>query len=310
MLNAHTFGINKGNTMFNVKKIAALGLMAVGMTFVGCMEQTGSTTATSGDAQPVTMSIRVGLDPVNSLAKASLITLKKLIIVLNLNTGDTIRDTITTSTTPAISGTSTSPQTISKNYTLKPLRIWTITATTKDLLDTVIHTASVSTGTPINDGDTAHVNLTLSSRFSMYQAQFLIPDSISSSVVGTVKQVVNINRLVLMIDGVSKKDSTVSPGPYYTKLVNAVIGYDYVPVGNHTVQLLAYGPMYAWNVATPLYTSSVTPINNVLAGSDSTTAITLAWTGPTTNTGAMSATIGKVGKVTINGTLTNVGVVP
>ena len=183
MLNTHTFGINKGNNMFNVKKIAALGLMAVGMTFVGCMEQTG-TTASSQDAQPVTMSIRVGLDPVGSLAKASLITLKKLIIVLNSNTGDTIRDTITTSTTPAISGTSTSPQTISKNYTLKPLRIWTVTATTKDLLDTVIHTASVSTGTPINDGDTAHVNLTLSSRFSMYQANFLIPDSISSSVGG------------------------------------------------------------------------------------------------------------------------------
>ncbi len=43
MLNTHTFGINKGNNMFNVKKIAALGLMAVGMTFVGCMEQTGTT---------------------------------------------------------------------------------------------------------------------------------------------------------------------------------------------------------------------------------------------------------------------------
>jgi len=291
--------------MFNLKKIAVPGpvaMMALGLLFVGCMEQTSSPASADAAGQPATISMRMGLDPVQSLGKASLITLKALILQFTSNTGDTIRDTLTTSTTPGILGLSTAPQTVSKNYTLKPLRSWKIIAKTWDLNDSVIHIDTVNTGV-VNDGDTAHVNISLSSRFSMYQAQFMIPDSISSSVAGTVKQVVNINRLELMIDGVDKKDSTVSPGPYYTKLANAVLEYDYVPVGNHTVQLLAYGVMYAWPTSSPLYTSSVTPINNVLADSNATAPITLNWTGPTTGVGSITATIGQVGTVTINATL-------
>ena len=311
MLNAHTFKTARENAMSKLNKITALAplaVMALGLTFTGCMEQSNSPSSAAA-GQPATISMRVGLDPVQSLGKASLITLKALILQLSSNTGDTIRDTLTTSTTPGILGLSTAPQTVSKNYTLKPLRSWKVIAKTWDLNDSVIHIDTVNTGV-VNDGDTAHINVSLSSRFTMYQAQFMIPDSISSSVSGTVKQVVNINRLELMIDGVDKKDSTVSPGPYYTKLVNAVIGYDYVPVGNHTVQLFAYGVMYAWPTASPLYSSSITNINNVLADSNATQGVTLNWTGPTTNTGAMTAIIGQVGTVTLNGSLTNVGVVP
>src|ERR1700722_8130481 len=120
--------------MFNGKKISALASMAfltVGLIFVGCMDQTSAPSADNGnDAQPVVMSVRVGLDPVNSLAKASLISLKALILQFPSKTHDPIRDTIPTSTTPAISGTSTSPQTISKDYTLKPLRTWKVIAKT------------------------------------------------------------------------------------------------------------------------------------------------------------------------------------
>jgi hypothetical protein len=39
------------------------------------------------------------------------------------------------------------------------------------------------------------------------------------------------------------------------------------------------------------------------AGQDSTLAITLDWVGPTTGSGNLDATLGKVGKITINGTL-------
>jgi hypothetical protein len=256
------------------------------------------------------MNVRVGLDPVNSLAKSSLIQLKKLIVVLTSNTNDTIRDTLTSGTVPAISITATTAQTVTLNFNLKPLRTWKLIATTKDNLDTVIHIDTVITPV-LNDGDTAHISMALTSRFSMYQAQLAIPDSISSSVVGTSKQVVNINRLVMIIDGSVKKDSTVSPGPYYTKLANAVLNYDYVPVGTHTIQLLAYGPMFGWNVSNALYTSNSKTISNVIAGQDSTVATpdTLFWTGPTTFTGPIIATIGKVGKVIVNGTLPN-SVVP
>ncbi len=284
--------------MFNVKKIAALGpiaLMAAGMTFVGCMEQGAPSVQND---KPVLMSVKVGVDPVNSLAKGSLISLKKLIVVLS-TTDTTIRDTTLVGSNGFVA-TSTAGQTIIKNYVLKPLRVWTITATTKDNLDTVIHTATVSTVTPLNDGDTAAVVLNLSSRFSMYQAQFAIPDSIKSSVSGTSKQIVNINRLVLKIDGAAVKDSTA--GTVFTPLATAILSYDYVPVGTHTAQLLAYGPMYSWNAANPLYTSPLDTLN-VAAGVNDTVGITLAWTGPTTGTGNIKAIIGPVGNVVVKGTL-------
>ena len=58
--------------------------------------------------------------------------------------------------------------------------------------------------------------------------------------------------------------------------------------------------MYSWDVANPLFSGTQTI--NVGAGSDSTVAMTLAWVGPTTGTGHLSAVIGKVGKVTVNAT--------
>ena len=282
------------------KKLGALALLATGLNFVGCMEQ-GSGVSSTGNPQTTALNLRVGVDPVKVLAKANTISLAKLIVVLTSNTSDTIRDTITSGTNPSLSATATSAQTITKNYTLKPLRTWKLVATTKDLKDSVIHKDSATTPV-LYAADTANVSLSLSSRFSMYDAKFLtLPDSISSSVSGTSKQVLNLNRLVLKVDGVTKVDSTVNPGPYFTKLATAVLSYDYVTAGSHSIQLLAYGPMYAWDVNSPLYSGTQTI--NVGAGSDATVAMTLGWVGPTTGTGHLSAVIGKVGKVTVNGTL-------
>ena len=287
----------------NLKQIATLALLAVGLNLVGCMESSSNLSAPSSSA-PAALHIRVGVDPVHNLAKTTTISLNKLIVVLTSSTQDTIRDTITTSTSPALNATSTTAQTITKDYTLKPLRTWKVVATTKDLKDSVIHMDSATTPT-LNVADTANVSLSLSSKFSMYDARFLtIPDSISSSVSGTTKQVLHLNRLVLIVDGVTKVDSTVSPGPYFTALATAVLSYDYVTVGSHTIQMLAYGPMYSWNTANPLYSGSV--VINSTTGVDATQALTLAWVGPTTGTGHLSATIGKVGKVTVNGTVPGV----
>ena len=282
------------------KKTAGMALLAAGLNFIGCMEQ-GSGVTPNSAPQTSAINMRLGVDPVRVLAKTNTISLSKLIVVLTSNTLDTIRDTITSGTTPSLSATATSAQTIVKNYTLKPLRTWKLVATTKDLNDSVIHRDSATTPV-LNIADTANVSLSLSSRFTMYDAKFLtLPDSVSSSVSGTTKQVLNLNRLVLKVDGVTKVDSTVSPGPYFTKLATAVLSYDYITAGSHSIQLLAYGPMYSWDVANPLYSGTQTI--NVGAGSDSTVAMTLSWVGPTTGTGHISAVIGKVGKVTVNGTL-------
>ena len=295
---------NKESKMFGtstLKKLAITALIAAGLNFVGCMEQSSGASAGNTNNQTTALHIRIGVDPVRVLAKTNTISLSKMIVVLTSNTSDTIRDTITSSTTPSLSATSTSAQTITKDYTLKPLRTWKLVATTKDLNDSVIHIDSATTPV-LYAADTANVSLSLSSRFTMYDARFLtIPDSINSAVVGTSKQVLHLNRLVLKVDGVTKVDSTVAPGPYFTALATAVLSYDYVTVGSHSIQLLAYGPMYSWNTANPLFSGTQTI--NVGAGLDSTVAMTLAWVGPTTGTGHLSAVIGKVGKVTVNSTL-------
>ena len=291
--------------MLKLNQIAALGLMTIGMTFMGCMEQSGSPTANnSASDKSVVLNANMAIDPVNSLAKGSLITLKKLIVVVaSTTTPDTIRDTVLAQTLNTVS-TLPSGQQIPLHFTLKPLRNYTVTATTRDNNDSVIHTATTSTGV-LNDGDTAIVNLTLSSRFSMYQASLLMPDSLKSTVVGTSKEIININRIVMLVDGVVKKDTTDQTQAFYVPKVNAVVNYDYVPVGSHTIVLEAFGPMIgpdsSWPNTAPLYTSNSITVN-VVAGVDQTVATpdTLFWTGPTTGTGFITANIGRVGTVIIN----------
>ena len=103
---------------------------------------------------------------------------------------------------PGMSTTATAQQTVNKNYSLKALRTWKIVATVRDTKDSVIHRDSATTPT-LYAADTAAVSLNLTSRYAMYEAKFLtIPDSINSAS-GTVKQKLNLNRLVLKIDGVT-----------------------------------------------------------------------------------------------------------
>jgi hypothetical protein len=290
--------------MNKLNQIAALGLIAFGMTFMGCMEQSGPTANNPQAGTPVVVKMNVAMDPVNSLAKGSLISLKKLIIVVaSTTTPDTVRDTILTTGSPHISATSTTAQSVGVNFTLKPLRSYTITATTKDNNDSTIHTASTTSGVLL-DGDTAIVTLPLTSRFSMYQASVLMPDSLKSTVAGTSKEIININRIVMLVDGNVKKDTTDLTQAFYVPKVNAVVNYDYVPVGSHTIILEAFGPMVgpdsSWPNTAPLYTSNAITVN-VTAGTDFSVATpdTLFWTGPTSGTGFITAQIGKVGTVVI-----------
>jgi len=192
-------------------------------------------------------------------------------------------------------------QTIDSVYSLKGLRAWKVVVTVRDTKDSVVHKDSASTPV-LRIGDAATVTLGLSSRFAMYDAKFVtIPDSISS-VSGNIKQVLRINRLVLKVDGVIVKDSTSSPKPYFDSLTTHTLSYDYVStLSGHTVEMSAYGPMGSWNTANPLFTGSrsVTPT----AGLNDTVAVTLNWVGPTTGGGSITATLGRVGKVSITGKL-------
>lgn len=256
--------------------------------------------------KPAVVKFHTVLVPVGqiALAKTSTITLTKLILVFSSSVNDTVRDTLTTSTPVAISATSTTAQTINKNYSLAPLRDWKLVAKTLDSKDSVIHKDSTA-AVRLNPADTAVMNLTLNSKYTMYEAKFLnIPDSISSSVGGTTKDALNLKRFVLKVDGITVVDSTKASG-YFTPLTNHTLSFDYVTVGSHTIALYAYtdvGGLHYWDASLPLYSGST--VINVTAGSDLTQPLTLTWVGPLNGTGKLSVTIGKVGKVTVNGSLT------
>ena len=203
---------------------------------------------------------------------------------------DTVRDTA------KISGNS--QVTVLRVLTLAPLRNWTISAVSKDAKDSVIHQGSTASFF-VKPADTADVTLNLTSRFSMYQANFnTLPDSISSSVSGTGKDMLNLNRVTLLVDGVVKADSTLSSG-YFSGNQSVSIFWDYIAPGSHTITLEAYGVLH--NYSGKLYSGSSTFSST--AGTDDTRSVTLNWVGPTTGTGRLTVTIGKVGKVTINGGL-------
>jgi hypothetical protein len=234
----------------------------------------------------------VVLGKVGALAKTDAISLSKLIIVgvSAATPPDTIRDTST------VSGNS--QVTVTRTFTLKPLRNWTFTATSKDSKDSVVHQGSTA-AFYVKPADTAVVSLSLVSRFAMYQANFnTLPDSIASATAGTGKDVVKFKRLVMKLDGVIKADSSASA--YYPALQTVSLYFDYVGIGSHAVVLEAYGDV---NTATNtlLYTGTTT--FTVSAGTDDTKSVTLGWVGPTTGSSKISVTLGKVGKINVNGTL-------
>jgi hypothetical protein len=290
------YGLNKSRLIIAVA-------LAAGFTLAGCLA--GGTEPSPTQGEHTVVNLRLRLDPVSTaLAKSATITLDKLVIVFTSSALDTIRDTITTGTTPALNATSTTQQTVAKYYNLATARSWKALVTIRDTRDSVIHRDSTTTAV-LQASDTAEISLTLASRFTMYQARFLtIPDSIGSATAGTGKQKLYLNRLVFKIDGVTVRDSLVSPA-YFTAGATHTLTYDYVSPGSHSMQMLAYGPMNSWDVANPLYSGSTTV--NVGAGVDTTVTVNLSWVGPTSGGGNLSVTIGKVGTVTANGNLpTNV----
>lgn len=233
----------------------------------------------------------LSLGKVGVLSKSNTINLQKLILtaVSSATPADTVRDTTTVAGNAAV--------TVVRSLTLKPLRNWTLSALTLDAKDSVIHSGSTSPFF-VYPADTASVSLSLASKYSMYQANFnSLPDSISSTIPGTGKDKLNLKRVVLKVDGVAMDDSVAAA--YFAGGASIPLYFDYVTVGSHTVTLEAYGDLHSYSGL--LYAGSTT--FSAAAGADDTRAVTLAWVGPTTGTGKLTVTLGKVGKVTLNGAL-------
>jgi hypothetical protein len=260
-------------------------------TRCGTSHNVGESTDKNAGAPGVVKSTVV-LGKVGALGKSATINLQKLILtaVSTATPADTLRDTSTVSGNAQV--------TVQKTLVLAPLRNWTVSAKTLDAKDSVIHQGA-SSSFYVKPADTVDVSLNLTSRFTMYQANFnALPDSIASTAANTGKAKLNLNRLVLKVDGVIKTDSLLASG-YFTGGQSINVYFDYVTPGTHTVTLEAYGVL---NDFSGLLYSGVSTVT-VAAGIDDTRSVSLAWMGPTTGTGNLMVIIGKVGKVTLNGGL-------
>jgi hypothetical protein len=278
------------NAKQHLIKLTAAAAAAISLSACGSSPKSVDDPA-SGEINAAVKSTIV-LGKVGMLSKTSAISLQKLILtaVSSATPPDTVRDTAT------VSGNS--QVTVLRVLTLAPLRNWTVSAVSKDAKDSIIHQGSTSSFF-VKPADTAEVTLNLASRFSMYQANFnSLPDSISSSVSGTGKDKLNLNRVTLLVDGVVKADSVLSSG-FFSGNQSVSVFWDYIAPGSHTVTLEAYGVLHTYSGKLYSGTSTFTST----AGTDDTRSVTLNWVGPTTGTGKLTVTIGKVGKVTINGGL-------
>jgi hypothetical protein len=278
---------------------------AAAVFLAGCFPDAGlSPNPVDPAGESAVMNIRMNMKAVNSLKKGSTISLSKMIVVIvsqGATPADTIRDTLKTSgTTPVISNDAATQQSINKTYALKALRGWKIYVSVRDTRDSLVHFDSASTPV-LHVADTAVVNLGLTSRYSMYDAKFLsLPEKISATT-GDVEQTLNVTRLVFKVDGVALRDSTANPGPYFTPLVEHVLSYDYVRPGTRLITLEVYGPLGSSPVPQLLFSGSQSA--TIAAGDNATVPITLNWVGPTTGGGKITATLTRVGKVSIIGKL-------
>jgi hypothetical protein len=283
-------GIKKLNIAKNLIATAATALLAAcGQNPMQAVDN--GITGLDGEADG-TVHSTIQLGKVGALSKSSAISLQKLILVAvsGATPADTVRDTAIVNGSDAV--------TVLRTLTLKPLRNWTLSAKTLDSRDSVIHSGSTASFF-VKPADTTAVSLNLASKFSMYQANFnSLPDSISSSQPGTGKDKLNLKRLVLKVDGVVKDDSTMTSG-YFAAGQDVSVFFDYITPGAHTVTLEAHGDLNGYSGILYTGTTSFT----VAAGNDDTKSVTLDWAGPTTGTGKLTVTLGKIGKVTVNGSL-------
>lgn len=248
---------------------------------------------TGDEIGSVAMNIVLGkVTKIKALQKRAAINVDQLILQLtnNATPPDTINDTT------AISIPQGSADTISKIFDdIAALRTWKVVAKTNDALDSVIHWDS--TTFVVYPADTTEITLDLLPLFSVYEANFLsIPDTVQS---GTgEKSPVGLDSLVIYMDGNAVADSSVKP-LFFVDGSNVKLSFDYVSIGTHSVKLEAYGTI---NDFTGLLYQGTTSLT-FSAGVDDVQSVTMNWVGPTTGTGTIEVTIGRIGKVTANGTL-------
>jgi hypothetical protein len=302
-----------------VKKLLVAALISAPV-LVGCLQGEDD-----GEVPNIHLKVSTKVDGVElssaGLAKGSTILYSKMIITLTSNSlnpspTDTVRDTILVGE-QNFGSSSTVDYAIDSNYSLKGLRVWKATVEVRDQNDSLIHYAASTPSTHLKLGaDTTLVVLNLSPRFNMYRAIFTnLPDSITTPPpVTNHKQGMRFTALFLKVDGKIVKTLTSAafpPGPANPDTLD----YDYVLTGPRTIRLVAFGSLLNASGAVVLTDSlfagevTITPV----VGQDGAQTFSLGWTNPQNVNGkgteTISVTVGRVGKTTLNGVTSGVGVI-
>jgi len=124
----------------------------------------------------------------------------------------------------------TDNQTVTRNYRVTPLRSWTVTVKTLDAKDSVIHTKTV-VASNLLVGETRPLTVSLTSRFVMYEAKFKLPDSLTFTLLDTLKQVLSVRRMVMIVDGDTVIDSLRSTRFSHDPTIHSIY-FDYIDVND------------------------------------------------------------------------------
>jgi hypothetical protein len=282
-----------------VKALSIVGIVALSGSFVGCLNDSSSS-STDREAR---LFIQAGVKDVNNakaLGKSSVITLEKLIITMtsHIGTDSTIRDTILAndSLTSSFKTISTSNQTFAKNYSVKPGRNYVIEVKTLDINDSIIHYDTVHANGMLA-GETRPISVTLTSRFVMYEAKFSLPDSLNFTAID-VKQKLNIDRVLMIVDGDTVADSS-RVTPFSSAPTVHTVRFDYMNVTDTPdVKIEFYGRV---GDDTTVYKMFEYLFENVSPTNESPTPVQGIYTGPPSSSiGAftgLTINIGKVGTV-------------
>jgi hypothetical protein len=228
------------------KILSIVGAVALAAALSACLNDSGPSSRENSAQLIIKSSVR-DVNKAGGLGKASVITLKKLVITLTANdSAHTVRrDTVLAADTGSFSSTSTANQTVNRSYKLPPLRSWSVVVKTLDMNDSVIHRDSLFVANLLA-GETRTVPLTLTSRFVMYEAQFTVPDSLHFGV-ADISQNLAISRVKLFVDGKQVADSARNPRfePSTTTpsvTVIHTVRFDYVSVlDSHDVKIEFWG---------------------------------------------------------------------
>jgi alpha-tubulin suppressor-like RCC1 family protein len=246
---------------------------------VTCTSVQAPTAVNGGDPGFATTNIQVG--PVGSLAKAGavqVINLSKLYISLSSPGQPTIYDAM------PLSGNAQTN--VTKSYgPLASLVTWTLTATSKDQNDSVVHSGT-QTFTVQPKQILSLPVLKLDAAYSMLKASFFPMRP-------------NFTGVELLVNGLHKAGMTFSSAPNATD--TATLAYDYFKTNlSQRLKMTVLGTMSGTN--TTLYSGDT--LINATPGVNATYSVSLQWVGPglaPPGQATINVVLGAIGTTTIRG---------